>query len=612
MFRTIIAIAVLLNATALNAQKADPRGIYHMVSITGRNGTEPAPYDQYKICTDSMTWMVSITEDGQINEQMERVYYRYFRISDNDHMVFNYTGELPDINDSTKTRIYDSNKKGFTLKWWSTSPNHSVFPHNAWCTEQYAAGDYSDSGKAIFDMLYSTKTKYKKDGLQGRWRVVGAIKMSGKKLIDQWQKSGNIDLSESDYVPYWEQYAIIDDQFILTACTERLKNQQPPVVFGYLNRYESDDYGNLDVNDSKTVRLVPKRQWYSILKKEVAPLTYVFHRISDDRMIVEEERMLLDYKSRELQSHIYEIWERTNSRTPIIKQLTSASPIPSLPAIEPHGLYRYVAGGTPCRIRELRDSAFYDAGTEKWSYIEMYRLCTDTIAWNIDIQDNKPSNHHAKSIMITETHTTYSYAQTSNVENPNKCILYGLSEFGFSESLKEGVCTYDNRANTPVAKELLDVLEGTIPYDATYPLYGTWEVVGQVLNPSETKIDSITKGLFTNYAYPYFRDQRVFYAFTPELMYTMRSSNIRIDKVDSDGKTSFVTLEPYKPTPTDSGTLIDVNWSVHWVDGNTILIYRDKQDLLLPIPKCFVLKRKVGGTALINVIGRRPPSGSHI
>ena len=42
MLRTIITIAILLNVVGLHAQKSNPRGIYHLVSITGKNGTEYA------------------------------------------------------------------------------------------------------------------------------------------------------------------------------------------------------------------------------------------------------------------------------------------------------------------------------------------------------------------------------------------------------------------------------------------------------------------------------------------------------------------------------------------------------------------------------------------
>ena len=64
----------------MNAQTENPRGIYKMITLTGKMGEIKAPYEQYKICTDSVTLMV--TEQGS-----------HFTIINNDHQVFNYTGE---------------------------------------------------------------------------------------------------------------------------------------------------------------------------------------------------------------------------------------------------------------------------------------------------------------------------------------------------------------------------------------------------------------------------------------------------------------------------------------------------------------------------------------
>ena len=252
MSRRLVTILILLNAVGLHAQKSNPRGVYHLVSITGKNGTEAAMFDQYKICTDSMTWMLSVYEDKRINKHWERANRPYFELGDNDHMVFNYTGEEPDAIGPTKTRIYNSGKKGFTMKWWSTFRNHPVFPENGWCTEEYKSNSYSASGEKIFNMLYSTKIKAKKDGLQGRWKVVGAIKMSGSKYVDEWIKSGKLDLNENDYVPYWDKYAIIDDQYIFTAYSEVMPNQQTPnMMYGYLQEYQVSDENRQTITAQK-------------------------------------------------------------------------------------------------------------------------------------------------------------------------------------------------------------------------------------------------------------------------------------------------------------------------------------------------------------------------
>ena len=611
MLRTIITLTILLNVVGLHAQKSNPRGIYHMVSITGKNGTEAAMFDQYKICTDSMTWMVSITETGEPNEHGIQTQYPYFRIVDNDHMVFNHTGEEPDASDPTRTRIFNAGKKGFSLKWWSTSRGHSVFPENAWCTEQYESNSFSASGKKIFDMLYRTKIKTKKDGLQGRWKVVGAIKMSGSKVVDEWMKSGKLDLGENDYVPYWDKYAIIDDQYLFTAYSDAMLNQDPPGSYGYLQEYKVSDENKQMI----TVEL--------LTNDNRRPQTYEFYRISNDRMIVKEEYVLSDNSARSLYPYTYAIWERMESNTPIIQQLTSASPFKDKPMIAPRGLYRYVAGGDPCRIREVRDSLILGLDYNERVYNETYRLCTDTIDWNVvirnynlTVQGQKLEDIQRKQIRIN-SHSLYDFYKP-------KWVLFDCSETGFSETcyidskytavrtyvkgdFNTGVWTYDKRGVTPLAKEALDVCDSKIPYDADHPLYGTWEVEGRVLNPSEAKIDSIMKGLCTDYVFHHMRNYRLFYAFTPQHRYTMKSedSMVFMDKLDSDCKTKLVTWEQYFEQGKGT-TIVFLNWTLHWIDTNTLLICRDHQELRLPaVPECLVLKRRVEGESLINVINSK-------
>ena len=609
--RTVITLAIILNAVGLYAQKQNPRGIYHMVSITGKYGTEAAMLDQYKICTDTMTWMLSVIEDNSINIHGERTNRPYFELGDNDHMVFNYTGEEPDVTTPTMTRIFNSDKKGFSLKWWSTSRGHRVFPENGWCTEEYKSNSFSSSGKKIFDMLYSTKTKGKKDGLQGRWKVIGAIKMSGSKVVDEWLKSGKLDLGENDYVHYWDKYAIIDDQYLFTAYTDAMLKQEHPGSYGYLQEYKVSDENRQTV----TVQL--------LTNDNTQPVKYVFYRISDDRMIVKVKHILIIDDRSDCLYDGYEIWEKTASNTPLIKLLTSTSTYKDKPKIEPRGLYRYVAGGELCRIRETRDSTIFDEKTRQWkSYIERYRLCTDTINWNVDISDfnltingQKLEDIQRKQIRIN-SHSLYDFYKP-------KWVLFDCSETGFSETcyidskytavrtyvkgdFNTGVWTYDKRGVTPLAKEALDVCDSKIPYDADHPLYGTWEVEGRVLNPSEAKIDSIMKGLCTDYVFHHMRNYRLFYAFTPQHRYTMKSedSMVFMDKLDSDCKTKLVTWEQYFEQG-KGATIVYLNWTLHWIDKDTLLICRDKQDLRLFVPECLVLKRKGEGESLINVIIRK-------
>jgi len=77
--KMLMAAAIVSLPILVNAQTENPRGIYKMTTLTGKIGEVKAPFEQYKICTDSVTLMVS-----------ERA--AFFNISDNDHRVFQLYG----------------------------------------------------------------------------------------------------------------------------------------------------------------------------------------------------------------------------------------------------------------------------------------------------------------------------------------------------------------------------------------------------------------------------------------------------------------------------------------------------------------------------------------
>ena len=165
MSRTIkllMAAAFLSLPTILNAQTENPRGIYKMMTLTGKQDIIKAPFDQYKICTDSVTLMLSVQDAA-------------FRILDNDHKVFNYTGEQPKDENDKSTLIYDSNADHFTMKWWNAGSGHVYFPDNNWCIEKYEANQYSETGRKIFDALTATSVTDKTNPLLGTWRVLGDV-----------------------------------------------------------------------------------------------------------------------------------------------------------------------------------------------------------------------------------------------------------------------------------------------------------------------------------------------------------------------------------------------------------------------------------------------------
>ena len=156
----LMAAAFIFLPTVTKAQTENPRGIYKMMTLTGKLGEVKAPFDQYKICTDSVTLMLNVQNAA-------------FAVQNTDHQVFRYTGDQPKDENDKSTLIYDSNADHFTLKWWSTNRNHLYFPENDWCIEKYEANQYSETGRMAFDALTATPTLDPKNPLLGTWRIIG-------------------------------------------------------------------------------------------------------------------------------------------------------------------------------------------------------------------------------------------------------------------------------------------------------------------------------------------------------------------------------------------------------------------------------------------------------
>ena len=186
LLSTLLAIAASVLCTS--AQTDNPRGVYKMTFMVDKNGTKiQTPYEQYKVCTDSVTLTATINGNN-------------FRIINNDAKVLNYTGEGPNMNDATATRIFNSNDKHFTLKWWSNMKGHLFYPQNDWCTEYYESDTYSSQGKILFDALQSKAPAIdNKCPLYGHWHRINIydelpdVKAAIKKIVknkEEFQYSG--------------------------------------------------------------------------------------------------------------------------------------------------------------------------------------------------------------------------------------------------------------------------------------------------------------------------------------------------------------------------------------------------------------------------------------
>ena len=160
-FIRLVLLANMMSLTSF-AQTDNPRGVYKLTHLIDKTGTYiSAPMDQYKVCTDSMTLTVMVTGSG-------------FSVSRTPSELFNYTGEAPDAHDAKASRVFESDASHFTLKWWSTLPNHMLFPHDGWVTEYYESGQYSDMARTVFDaLMVPAPAVDAKHPLYGNWHIVG-------------------------------------------------------------------------------------------------------------------------------------------------------------------------------------------------------------------------------------------------------------------------------------------------------------------------------------------------------------------------------------------------------------------------------------------------------
>mgnify|MGYP006988845104 CR=1 FL=1 len=246
--------------------KENPRGVYKLMGILDKYDTTiKEPFDQYKICTDSVTLMLVVNGNR-------------FSLQKNDSHIFNYTGEAPDREDSTATRIYDSNQQRFTLKWWSTTPGHLYFPSNGWCTEFYEAGKYSEAGKIIFDALMSQGESDKKNPFIGTWQAVGMMdEMRNVKVELQ-----RIHEEDARRNPAFRGYHILTPTYFINTTAS------------------GGSVHSITYNSKKSL--------------SIGPTTYRITWLTGDRVAIEiHEGFHTDY----------EIWERTTDGVPVLNRMAS-------------------------------------------------------------------------------------------------------------------------------------------------------------------------------------------------------------------------------------------------------------------------------------------------
>lgn len=174
MRRAIVSICMLVCSAMLfvgNAQTENPRGVYKLMTLEGKQGEIISPYEQYKICSDSATLTFRLEKNC-------------FSITKQDD-VFNYTGDQPQSAGDKHTLIYNSNAKHFSEKWWSNYKDHLYFPEDDWCTEHYESGRYAGEAEPILKLLTTTVVKEKSNPFSGAWRMIGMkddLKVAKKQI----------------------------------------------------------------------------------------------------------------------------------------------------------------------------------------------------------------------------------------------------------------------------------------------------------------------------------------------------------------------------------------------------------------------------------------------
>lgn len=163
----IIWVLSLMAISVVQAQKENPRGLYKLQKFFYDDGSEKEPpFEQYKYCGDNVTLQLDVSEDLKAGAAA-------FRMFNNDRVVLNYTGSLPVGEDGKGTQIFNSSKKGFTLRWYSRYTNHSLFPTDAFVNETYSSKKGVSPLVAEAFKILTTKEWKSKNKMVGVWHRRG-------------------------------------------------------------------------------------------------------------------------------------------------------------------------------------------------------------------------------------------------------------------------------------------------------------------------------------------------------------------------------------------------------------------------------------------------------
>ena len=155
----------------------NPRGLFHLIRTLYEGSTSNYQDDnQYKYCTDSATLQLNIFKGYNATDP---ILDYHVLLSDNDHAPFKYTGMTAD----KKTKIFNSNKDGFTMMWYHSEKDRSPYPVQQYVTELYeTCNDSLPLMRKIISMI--ERKSGGKNKFAGCWYRLGAIKtIEGMDLL---------------------------------------------------------------------------------------------------------------------------------------------------------------------------------------------------------------------------------------------------------------------------------------------------------------------------------------------------------------------------------------------------------------------------------------------
>lgn len=155
----------------------NPRGLFHLIRTLYEGSTSNYQDDnQYKYCTDSATLQLNVFKGYNATDP---ILDYHVLLSDNDHAPFKYTGMTAD----KKTKIFNSNKDGFTMMWYHSEKDRSPYPVQQYVTELYeTCNDSLPLMRKIISMI--ERKSGGKNKFAGCWYRLGAIKtIEGMDLL---------------------------------------------------------------------------------------------------------------------------------------------------------------------------------------------------------------------------------------------------------------------------------------------------------------------------------------------------------------------------------------------------------------------------------------------